>query len=57
MSSDFAGSKVRDFVYLDTDRVKSLISQIEEGLIVSEESITGESSGGEGAGRPGLQAL
>lgn len=35
--------KIRDFIYLDSDRLKSIISQIDKGLIDSTEEIKNES--------------
>ncbi|AKB35540.1 hypothetical protein MSSAC_0950 [Methanosarcina siciliae C2J] len=45
---------VRDFIYIDIDRVKSIISQLEEGLIDQTEILSGSSEGSTLSGEGGL---
>ena len=48
---------VRDFIYLDVDRLKSIVAQLEGGLLEQTATATGSSKsleGGAEAGIPGL---
>lgn len=45
---------VRDFIYIDIDRVKSIISQLEEGLIDQTQIFSGSSGGSTLCGEGGL---
>ncbi len=52
--------RIRDFLYLDVERTKSIFAQLEEGLVTGRERIGGtarEISGGGGGGIPALLNL
>ncbi len=48
---------VRDFIYVDIERLKSILSQIEEGFTDSTETSQGSSYGGSGSGKVGIPFL
>ncbi|PAV12880.1 hypothetical protein ASJ81_19525 [Methanosarcina spelaei] len=45
---------VRDFIYIDIDRVKSIISQLEEGLVDQTQTLKGKSEGAALGGEGGI---
>ncbi|NOQ22245.1 MAG: hypothetical protein GQ565_06310 [Candidatus Aegiribacteria sp.] len=49
--------RVRDFIYLDMERVRSIVAQLEEGLIESYTKTTGEGTEGTGGVEGGLLGI
>lgn len=49
--------RIRDFIYIDIDRVKSIISQLEEGLIDQTQILSGNSEGSALRGEGGLSGF
>lgn len=45
--SEAASLKLRDFIYLDTERLKSLLAQLDRGLLDARTDSSGSSKGGE----------
>lgn len=49
--------RIRDFIYIDIDRVKSIISQLEEGLIDQTQILSGNSEGSALRGEGGFSGF
>jgi len=48
---------LRDFIYLDVDRLKSLLSQLDSGLLIERTDIAGSASTAGGRGHVGIPGL